>query len=115
MWQIEQPGNIIKHNDGFSTTFINDFMLAVPRGEAAIKETYERCVKEWSKDYRYFTDIVIATNMLCWHFDGKSKSMTDQARKLSKLFGDLYYQAKDKFYKLFRGKKARDYFFQETD
>lgn len=115
MWQIE-AGNIIKHNDGFSTTFINDFMLAVPRGESAIKETYDRCVKEWKDDYRYFTDIVIATNMLCWHYDGLSKSMTDQARKLSRLFGDLYYQARDKFYDLFENnKEACDYFFEETD
>lgn len=114
MWQIEK-GNIIKHSDGFSTTFINDFLIAVPFGEQAIRETYDRCVKEWKTNYRYFTDIVIATNKLCWHFDGLSKSMTDQARKLSKLFGDLYYDSKDKFYEFFKGEEERDYFFEETD
>ena len=113
MWEIEN--NIIKHADGFSTTFVNDFIIAVPFGEGAIKETFDRCVNGWKDDYKYFTDIAIATNALCWHYYGQSKSTTDKARKLSELFGDLYYKSRAKFYELFKDKEAREYFFEETD
>lgn len=97
--------------DEFSTTFMQDFAIADRFGAAAVKDTYERVIEEWHSDYRYMTELVIVLNQRCW-----SWWQRNHESELGRLYSDLYYKAKDKFYEIFaNNEEACDYFFNMTD
>lgn len=50
------------------TTFWEDFTIAEPFGDNAIKETYEKAFKEWKSNYKYLTELVMILNWKMWHF-----------------------------------------------
>jgi len=66
------------------STFYTDFSIADKFGVKAIKDTYNRCVKYWSDDYKYLTELVM---VMSW------KSFEHQNNlELCKLYSELYYE-----------------------
>ena len=92
----------------FTTTFWQDFRIADAFGVDAVKDTYKRAFKEWKKDYRYLTDLVIALNHSCWYWYENGN------HELSELYSDLYYEAHDYACKHLKGAEMR-YYFEKTD
>lgn len=95
------------------TTFYWDFSVAIPFGIKAIKDTYKRAlyaVKNVYKDYKIFTELVMALNHLCWDMYDLGKE------EVSKLFADLFYESEEEFYKMFENDdEACRFFFKVTD
>lgn len=95
------------------TTFFEDFKIAIPFGIKAIKDTYNRAlyaVKMIDKDYKIFTELVMALNHLSWKMYDIGKDT------LCDLFADLYYKAEEEFYKTFgENKEACRFFYKITD
>ena len=107
--------NILKSNNQERiTTLFSDLSIAEwwekNGGEKdAIKDTFNRVCKEWVEDYKFFTEFVISLNHKCWMWYG-----TDD--NLSRLYRDLYYEARDKFYDKYEDDEdACRYFFEMTD
>ena len=96
------------YNDGFSTTFIQDLLIAEKFGANAIKDTYNRVVKYWIHDVRYFTDFVMALNHLAWN------SYEHGKQELSKLYSELYQKATDVAYETYKNEELQ-YFFGILD
>ena len=69
------------------TTFGMDFDIADAFGEQAIKNTYERALKEWKNNYKFFTELVMVLNYKCWQWYYRGN------QTISKLYADLYYKA----------------------
>lgn len=97
-------------------TFINDFAIADWYGEKDVKETYNRVIKEWGKDYKAMTEIVIALNLLSWAHYQLRKQGIDGRDGFIYLYSHLNNKAKDLFCDTFKdNEKAQDYFFEMTD
>ena len=91
------------------TTFFSDLGTAEWYGEKAVNETYRDVVGSWIGDYKYFSEFVLALNWKCWYW-------YDRDNNLSRLYSDLFYKAKDKFYSHYKdNQEACDYFFELTD
>lgn len=90
------------------TTFWDDFAIADRFGFEAVKDTYKRVFKEWRRNYKYLTELVLVLNHRCWmHYEnGKME--------LSRLYADLYNEASD-----WAGENLKEeeyqYYFQITD
>lgn len=84
---------VMSENNGYKrfTTFVNDFALAEPFGDNAIKDTFNRASAGWLSDYKYFTELIMSLNHLCWFWHANKE------QELSQLYGDLYYKALDMF------------------
>ena len=41
------------------TTFYEDFTIAEAFGASAVRETFQRAKREWSIDYKYFTELLL--------------------------------------------------------
>lgn len=68
-------------------TFVIDLRIAERFGKSAIIDTFERVVKEWSFDVRFYAAFVYALNCLCWyHYNNKNE-------EFAKLYSDLYHKA----------------------
>lgn len=97
-------------------TFCSDFAIADWRGENAVRETFNRVIKSWGNSYKAFTEIVLALNLLSWANDQLARQGITDRGKWVDLYCELYYDAKDKFYKKYNGNnEATDYFFNMTD
>ena len=97
-------------------TFCADFAIADWRGENAVRETFKRVIKSWGNSYKAFTEIVLALNLLSWANDQLARQGITDRGKLVDLYCELYYDAKDKFYKKYNGNnEATEYFFNMTD
>jgi len=84
---------VMSENNGYKrfTTFVSDFALAEPFGDNAIKDTYNRASRSWLSDYKYFTELIMSLNHLCWFWHANNE------HGLSELYSDLYYKALDMF------------------
>ena len=84
---------VMSENNGYErfTTFVSDFALAEPFGDSAIKDTYKRASRGWLSDYKYFTELIMSLNHLCWFWHANNEL------ELSQLYGDLYYDAVEMF------------------
>lgn len=91
----------------FKTTFFTDFTFAEMFWEKAIRETYQRCLKERSNDVRYFTEFVVALNWKIWEWYEKDK-------KVAKVYDELRRQADLLALEIFKW-KDKDYYLRETD
>lgn len=91
------------------TTFSSDLTIAeVMEGEKGIKETFNRIVREWKDDVKYFTEFVLALNIKSWEsLDRGNKELTD-------LYIELYYVARDKALATFEGDDL-SYFIRTID
>lgn len=90
------------------TTFWNDFAIADRFGLAAVKNTFNRAFKEWHRNYKYLTELVLVLNHRCWmHYDKGNI-------KFSELYASLYTKAHDWAVEHLNGEEF-DYYFQITD
>lgn len=97
-------------------TFCSDFAIADWRGEDAVRETFKRVIKSWGDDYKAFTEIVLAINMLSWANDQLIKQGITDREKWCDFYSELYYEAKDEFYEKYgESEEACDWFFKYTD
>ena len=98
-------------------SFVSDFAIADwVSGEKGVKETYERVKKEWLKNYKAFTEVVLAVNQLAWAHDRLEKQGFEGRQPFVELYSSLYHQAVNDFYTEYEGdsEKCR-YFFEMTD
>lgn len=90
--------------------FSTDFIIAGAFGKQAILDTYKNCIKEYGNAYKILTRLIFDLNLLCWHFYDKGNE------ELAKLFGELYYEADDEFYKRYEeNEDACKYHFEKLD
>ena len=124
MWQ-KQYTNVLSYSAGCDvyfknycnmvgyksfTTFFADLGTAEWFGEKSVKETFDNVTRNWLDDYKWYTEFVFALNLKSWYWYENGE------QELSKLYCDLFYKAKDKFYKKYSGNvEACDYFFDVTD
>ena len=97
-------------------TFASDFAIADWFGKNEVEHTYKRVKESWLNDYKAFTEVVIALNMLSWANDALRKQGFDGREEFITLYSTLYFQARDDFYeKHGNNREACDYFFEMTD
>lgn len=96
------PGHSDYEKDRPGTTFYADFRVAEQFGMPSIKETYGRVLNEWGRNAKYWTEVALVLNQLCWiwlyHFQEWQKRGDDDKAELcaevSKLYADLYHEAR---------------------
>lgn len=71
-----------------NNTFENDFMIAGRFGVAAVRDTYNRAVKEWGKDIKYATALSLGLNHAGWAFYSDDNE-SEVAQELFKLWGEF--------------------------
>ena len=100
----------LKEMSGYETktTFFADLSIAEWCGEESIMDTHKRVVKEWFNNVEMFTEYVMALNHQSWFWHNNGNI------ELSKLYGDLYYQMRDKVLDNYKGKDLH-YFLDVTD
>lgn len=97
-------------------TFAADFAIADWYGESEVKDTYKRVKESWLNDYKAFTEVVIALNMLSWANYALKNQGIDGRDTFVELYAKMYHQAMDDFYDKYRDNPtACDYFFEMTD
>ena len=97
-------------------TFVNDFAIADWFGKKDVEETYKTVKREWIKDYKAFTEVVMALNLLSWANVQLKEQGIEGREEFINLYSDMYYKARDDFYKEWEGnEEATDYFFHTTD
>ena len=97
-------------------TFANDFAIADWYNADSVRETYERVKKEWLSNYKAFTEVVIALNLLSWAHNQLKKQGVDGRDEFIELYSNLYYKSVDDFYDKYRGnEEATSYFYEMTD
>ena len=97
-------------------TFVADFAIADWYGTDDVLDTYKRVKETWLNDYKAFTEVVIALNMLSWAHAMLQRQGYDGRDAFISLYSDLYYQARDDFYSKWEGnEEACDHFFNMTD
>lgn len=90
------------------TTFWDDFSIADHFGDLAVKDTFRRSMRDFGKDYKYLTELVIVLNHKCWqHYNQGHES-------LSRLYHDLYFEAKDYADEHLQGEEY-EYYYSITD
>ena len=92
------------------TTFYEDLSIAEYYGEANVKDTYNRVMKEWLDNIEYITEFVLCLNWKCWeHHDRDNHG-------LAVLYHDLYYKAVDEVMEHYKNdQKALLYYYEITD
>lgn len=97
-------------------TFACDFAIADWYGKDSVEDTYKRVKEEWLSDYKAFTEVVLALNMLSWAHDALKRQGYDGRDEYIKLYAELYYRARNDFYEKYEGnEEACDHFFEMTD
>ena len=97
-------------------TFASDFAIADWFGKNEVEDTYKRVKESWLNDYKAFTEVVIALNMLSWANDALRKQGFEGREDFITLYSTLYFQARDDFYEKYgNNREACDYFFEMTD
>ena len=86
---IQTHGNPFVYGLAMERIFEN--VMSEPFGDNAIKDTYNRASAGWLSDYKYFTELIMSLNHLCWFWNANNE------HELSQLYGDLYYKALDMF------------------
>lgn len=99
-----------------SMTFVSDFAIADWYGKDDVEDTYRRVKDEWLSDYKAFTEVVIALNMLSWAHNALMRQGVDGREEFIRLYADLYYRARTDFYEKWESnQEACDHFFEMTD
>ena len=101
-WQIEEM-------TGYKpiTTFYSDFTIADAFGVEAIEDTFNRAFKEWKRDYKYLTELVMVLNWKIWEWYEKSETKTV-------MYNELWRRADDYACEHLKGKELQ-YFYRVTD
>ena len=88
------------------TTFYEDLSIADGFGETAIRDTYKRVFKTWSRDYKYITEFIMALNWKAFEHE--------QNEAYCRLYSNLYYEARDWAFDNLAGEELQ-YFIETTD
>lgn len=98
-------------------SFVEAFAIADwVSGTNGIRDTYNKLLKEYGNNYKDFTELVMAINMLSWAHDQLRKQNIEDREEYIQYYSELYYEARDAFYDKFEGNsEACDYFFEMTD
>lgn len=73
-------------------------------------------LKEYGNNYKDFTELVMAINMLSWGNDQLRKQDIEGREEYIQYYSELYYESRDAFYNKFENdSEACDYFFEMTD
>ena len=92
------------------TTFFYDLSIAEYYGEKGIRETYERVVKNWAGNYKYFAEFVLCLNwkIWVWHEVG--------CDEISRIYDELWKQSDDLIWKRYgKDEEASSYIFHVLD
>ena len=92
---------------GYTTTFYEDFSVADKFGPDSVQDTFDRAFKDWKKNYKYLTELVIVLNHKMWDW-----APTNAAR--SKLYENLWKKAATYAEENLKGEEL-DYYYHETD
>lgn len=92
------------------TTFFSDLSIAEWYGNESVKDTYNRVVKEWLSNVKYFTEFVLSLNWKSWEWYERE----GEDSELGKLYSDLYYKADALALEKYKDKDA-EYYFNTTD
>lgn len=122
---IVEPNGITLNDTFFDDFSIADFFQVYGVEKNSVKETYNRCMKEWKHDYKYLTGLVMALNWKIWFFyqyagyiekSGEEcpKGYLDNLHKMQNLYGDLYEKA-DTYATTHLTGDELDYFYRTTD
>lgn len=91
------------------TTFSSDLTIAeLTGGKKAIEDTFNRVVKMWKDDVKYFTEFTMALNIKAWELHERGNE------KLMELYSELYYNAREIALDTFKGDDL-SYFIRTTD
>lgn len=105
------PGEPMKY------TFVSDFArMDFLLGKKGVMDTYNLVKEGWLNNYKAFTEVAIAINMLAWaHYQLKEQGY-DGRDPFIELYSDLFHQAIHDFYEKYEGDEDKcDYFFMMTD
>lgn len=106
--RAKEEARVRKETEGFSTTFFMDFSIADRFGDDAIKDTFQRAFKEWKRDYRYLTDLVLVLNQKIW--DWYEAGNEPRAR----IYNDMWIKAQKYADENLKGEELR-YYLRATD
>lgn len=97
-------------------TFCQDFAIADWFGLSAVKDTYKRVKQNWLSDYKAWTEVEVALNLLAWAHNQLKQQGLDDQDEFIKLYSDLYEEASNAFYKKYKdNEEAIHYHFEMTD
>ena len=72
------------------TTFFKDLSIGeYISGCEGVRDTYESVIQDWLSNVEYFAEFVLALNHKCWEWHERKNDT------LARLYGDLYYAARD--------------------
>lgn len=89
------------------TTFYSDFSIADHFGVNAIKDTYKRAFKDWKRDYKYLTELVMVLNWKIWEHHGSNN-------EYAKVYNELWQEADEYACTHLKGDEL-NYFYSTTD
>lgn len=95
------------------TSFGNDFDIADSFGLDAIKDTYNRCFREWKNNCEYITELCMILNWKCWMWCGHLEGHPTN-EEFAKLYDNLYYKLRDWCLDHLKGDDLQ-YFLRTTD
>lgn len=91
------------------STFYADFSIADCYGIDEIRDTYNRCVREWLNNLEVFTELVMVLNHKIWEHYNKND-------EIARLYHYLWNDATNIFYDTYQGNEnAIDYFYKTTN
>lgn len=114
---MEQWVNKSLFGEPLQYTFVNDFAIADwIGGKKGVIDTYKRVRESWLSDYKAFTEVAIAVNMLAWAHNQLKEQGFEGRDTFIELYSDLYHQAVSDYYEKYEGDEIKcDYFFEMTD
>ena len=95
-----------RENMGYEaqTTFWSDFSIADRFGAAAVRDTFERAMKEWKCNHIYLTELVIVLNHKIWFWHSKHNDT------FAKLYDELWREADSYACENLKGEELSYYF-----
>ena len=94
----------VRNMNGYKTitSFFGDLTIAEAFGPNAVQDTYNRVIKEWAGNYKYFTEFVLCLNHKIWqHYETNEP--------LAALYNKLWREA-DGIAAKWEGEAAEHYF-----
>lgn len=101
-WQIEQL-------TGYKpvSTFYMDFSICERAGTRSVRALYNRVMKEWARDYKMLTELVMVLNWKIWQHYEKNEKLAD-------LYDELYESAREYAETHLEGDELQ-YYYETTD
>ena len=95
--------NMLSEMSGYQpmTTFFADLSIAECFGESAIRETYDRVVKEWGDNIEYMTEFVLCLNHKIWQLyevDESTARVFDELWRMGAEFVVTHFEGEDLSY-----------------